>query len=99
MRTRCAVGRIPQSDSRPSQRWLALAAADGALSSISHHYRRKMAPACEFCRHEPLASGLSELALEVLRELRDGREIEQLGQIHPPRVLAVDLLVDFDELQ
>src|SRR5213078_3882757 len=99
MRTRCAVGRIPQSDSRPSQRWLALAAADGALSSISGHYRHKTAPTCEFCRHGALASGLRELALQVLRELGDGRKVEQLGQVHLPGVLAVDLLVDLDELQ
>src|ERR1700720_3365212 len=51
MRTRWAVGRIPQSDSRSSQRGLALGAADGALSSISQHYSHKTAPACEFYRH------------------------------------------------
>src|SRR5258705_529675 len=90
MRTRWAVGRIPQSDSRSSQRGLALGAADGALSSISKHYRHKTAPACEFYRHGlGFASGLSELALKVLGELGDGREVEQLGQIHLPRVLLV----------
>ena len=40
-----------------------------------------------------------ELALQVLGELGDGREVEQLGQVHLARVFAVDLLVDLDEFQ
>src|SRR5216110_241021 len=43
--------------------------------------------------------GTGELALQVPGELGDGREIEELGQVHLPRVLAVDLLVNLDELE
>src|SRR5512146_3301122 len=32
-------------------------------------------------------------------ELGDGRVVEQLRQVHLPRILTVDLLVDLDELQ
>src|SRR5580693_6702259 len=35
-----------------------------------------------------------ELALEMLRKLRNGRMIEQLGQIDEPREIAVDVFVD-----
>src|SRR6516165_3250770 len=35
----------------------------------------------------------------MLRELSDGRKVEELRQVHLAGVLAVDLLVDLDELQ
>ena len=46
-----------------------------------------------------MPSDLGELALQMLRELGDGRKVEQLRQLHLSGVLAVDLLVDLDELQ
>src|SRR5256885_3694697 len=57
-----------------------------SLSSISHHYRRKMAPACEFCRHGPwLVSGLSELAL---------RSEEHTSELQSPCNLVCRLLLE-----
>src|SRR5579871_2425645 len=57
-------------------------------------------------RRDPSGSGRigahapsGELALEVAREIGDGREVEQLRQINLARVLPVDLFVDLDELE
>src|SRR5450432_4445044 len=44
-----------------------------------------------------LPGRLGELRLEVSRQLRDRRKIEQLGQVHEPRILAVDLFVNLDQ--
>src|SRR6266702_1847230 len=40
-----------------------------------------------------------QLALQMPRELPNGREVEQLGEIHQPRVLVIDPLMNFDELE
>src|ERR1700749_1947834 len=40
-----------------------------------------------------------ELAFQVLGELRDGRIVEKLGEIHEPGKIPIHALVDFDQLQ
>jgi pimeloyl-ACP methyl ester carboxylesterase len=40
-----------------------------------------------------------DLGFQVLRELRDGRMIEQLGQIDEPGEVAVHVLVNLDQLE
>src|ERR1035441_11010650 len=45
------------------------------------------------------SGSMLELALKVLGELRDGGVIEEFGEIDEPGEIAIDVLVDFDELQ
>jgi hypothetical protein len=40
-----------------------------------------------------------QLAPQMLRQLPDGRKVEQLRQVYQPRILMIDPLVDLDKLQ
>src|SRR5262249_15401316 len=44
-------------------------------------------------------SRLGELALQVLGQFGNGREVKELSQLDLPGVLAIDALVDLDELE
>ena len=40
-----------------------------------------------------------ELGFQMFRQLRDGRVIEQLGQVDESGEIAVDVLVNLDQLE